>query len=75
MDLPVDGMEIIISGRLDFFKFEGFKTVILIVTLVTATIVSLTIKLLVLSYLFYYAPQGRPINTLTAVDQVIIAKF
>ena len=66
----IDNLEIT-QEKLDLLSVSGWKWAVLIVVIVFVTIVALTIKLLVLNYVFFYAPRDRPINTLLAIDQVI----
>ena len=51
-------------------KWEGYKSVLLIVMLSLAMIANATCKGLTINYLLKFAPPDRPINTLTFFEQV-----
>ena len=62
----------VLQGPLELLKFEGMKSVSIIIITLVAGAISFVYKAMVIWYIVLFAPKARPINWLILLDQVRI---
>ncbi len=63
---------LLVKESLAILDLKGWKYGLVLVTLIAVLVFGSAIKVLILRFIFKFAQKGRPVNVLTAFDQVRI---